>query len=1271
MEIYVSQLNYSATKWEVKRAFADVLHREPWYRPDDHKARPINFDVEFRNPGPGSLPNDGTAVLILPDRALGRAFFRWAIRPENRIRIRGRKVYLQEGDKPPRRRTIQVLHKTPFIDPTIEEEREARNYRIGQIGIVIDAIQFGVYFRRPDDPPTANRVFANEYEIRRMDTFSGRLCLDYDHKMMRIEMGNCVTDKTSEHIVIDLSNIKKIGYGTIEAGNYYICFELYCPPRFERQDMYRSYTGEGWKDGKGFRERLPHLDKLHQAVGRYAFQLRLLLNHEVRSKSLKALCEEAGIKPPSKVKIDVENCGFFRPEVMRTVQEWICGFSWPVAFQLEALLRNGLLHTGHLHELRGEIEGLHEEDADFTADVLRHFSEKLRSKHRDETVVDCFRNTLADARNTLANEQDEENSLSAEQPAILVLKPESKVKPESKGTIKCYHVIVTPTRELLEGPYDTQSNRVVRRYYDYRENFVRVEFRDENKMEFRWPKEVSGRSLIEQRFGSILKQGIEIAGRRFRFLGYSNSGLGAHTTWFMSDFEHPEEGLVTPNKIRNDLGNFEDVNTIPSKYAARIAQAFSATDPSVRIRRDQWDADLKDLGTEKYEHTDGQGTISPALRDIIWEALVKAQPDLSKLTLKPSAYQIRFLGFKGMVVVDETLEGVYMRMRPSMRKFEAHDHDKSEAEIEIAKAFVYPGTARLCRPLIMVLEDLGVRKEAFLTLQERAKAAVVTASDTMATTIELLRKHNLGNTFGLRWILQHLQKAGMGMPREGEQRVMDNPFILRLVKYAQSHILREIKHKAAIPIPKAHQLVGVADEGPEYVEMRKMENVFCLKENEIFGEVIAIQNHSAECTERLILMTVGQVSISRSPHIHPGDVQRVKAVGKPPDDKICFFRNLRNVVVLPSVGKSSLASCLAGGDVDGRADEFLVIKDPTLLPTIRADPAKYEGCKPRRLDRPSTVDDICDFFVEYMQSDVIGLLADLHLKIADQSQYGTFDKDCLKLAILCSQAVDYPKNGVPVDRENLPHPLIRANPDWKKAEDNDPRPSDYYESTRALGALFRNIEIKPVQPPSSSYPNGTPDMPTLALPLSDSISRALLPAVTRYLGAEHARHGADDKAVAALSPLFRYYADELRFLCLTHALSDRTDVRLSEEEVAIGTILAKCDQPRWRQNRMHRMREHAGQLVRHVKHARLRAPLAKDAREDELVGALRRAWLAWDYGMRNQSVFGARSFSLIALGVVCDVLEKLAKLDSQSEDGDVPEDRGQDGCEEGADCDWE
>ena len=43
-----------------------------------------------------------------------------------------------------------------------------------------------------------------------------------------------------------------------------------------------------------------------------------------------------------------------------------------------------------------------------------------------------------------------------------------------------------------------------------------------------------------------------------------------------------------------------------------------------------------------------------------------------------------------------------------------------------------------------------------------------------------------------------------------------------------------------------------------------------------------------------------------------------------------------------------------------------------------------------------------------------------------------FDRDCLALAGYCSQAVDYPKNGVVVNIENMPQTRFRAKPDWKK-----------------------------------------------------------------------------------------------------------------------------------------------------------------------------------------------------------------------------------------------
>lgn len=64
-------------------------------------------------------------------------------------------------------------------------------------------------------------------------------------------------------------------------------------------------------------------------------------------------------------------------------------------------------------------------------------------------------------------------------------------------------------------------------------------------------------------------------------------------------------------------------------------------------------------------------------------------------------YQIRFLGFKGVVAIDEQLDlrkdGIHMRLRKSMKKFDVRDEDTIEAPLEIANAFEVPGNCYLNR----------------------------------------------------------------------------------------------------------------------------------------------------------------------------------------------------------------------------------------------------------------------------------------------------------------------------------------------------------------------------------------------------------------------------------------------------------------------------------------------------------------------------------------------------------------------------------------------
>lgn len=52
-------------------------------------------------------------------------------------------------------------------------------------------------------------------------------------------------------------------------------------------------------------------------------------------------------------------------------------------------------------------------------------------------------------------------------------------------------------------------------------------------------------------------------------------------------------------------------------------------------------------------------------------------------------------------------------------------------------------------------------------------------------------------------------------------------------------------------------------------------------------------------------------------------------------------------------------------------DLYSVIKDSALLPTEQSKAANYEGMGTWELDRVITIDDVCDFIVTYIESDLL------------------------------------------------------------------------------------------------------------------------------------------------------------------------------------------------------------------------------------------------------------------------------------------------------------
>jgi RNA-dependent RNA polymerase len=134
----------------------------------------------------------------------------------------------------------------------------------------------------------------------------------------------------------------------------------------------------------------------------------------------------------------------------------------------------------------------------------------------------------------------------------------------------------------------------------------------------------------------------------------------------------------------------------------------------------------------------------------------------------------------------------------------------------------------------MILEDLGVRMETFIELQEQATAEALTIDDSATQFRNVLESHGLGKPFRLSHTLKRIEELGLQLNGHNRGPGFDTPFLRQVRRIAMNDVLRDIKHSARIPIPESYLLVGVADEGPAY-EAAGYTNVYKLPQGHIFG----------------------------------------------------------------------------------------------------------------------------------------------------------------------------------------------------------------------------------------------------------------------------------------------------------------------------------------------------------------------------------------------------------------------------------------------------
>lgn len=266
--------------------------------------------------------------------------------------------------------------------------------------------------------------------------------------------------------------------------------------------------------------------------------------------------------------------------------------------------------------------------------------------------------------------------------------------------------------------------------------------------------------------------------------------------------------------------------------------------------------------------------------------------------------------------------------------------------------------------MIKLLEDMGVPRMWFLKQQAAAlqKLQLVTAH--ISNTAGFLKRQGVADLVGFPRLIRHLESIGIDYKRD--------QFMRSVVEVAVLRELRLMKQKARIPIEQGVTLFGIMDEtgyleqGEIYITFDKAPFIGC---------------HALDLDNRLMLVT-------RSPALHPGDIQIATNIIPPEHHPL---RALSNCVVFSQKGTRDLPSCLSGGDLDG--DMYSVIWDTVAVNGCQRvfKPADYSRVTPVDIGRRVEKKDMTDFFIKFMATDQLGLIATRHMILADQRQEGTAD----------------------------------------------------------------------------------------------------------------------------------------------------------------------------------------------------------------------------------------------------------------------------------------
>ncbi|KAG1874208.1 RdRP-domain-containing protein [Suillus tomentosus] len=1203
MEIFLRNMAFAVTQEDLTLEFAKILHKPPF-----PTSPPLNFEVQLFYK---SHPNGKRGILALPTEDSGITLLR--AYGDVGIAVKGRQILLSKSTQSINNARIMRLNTVPWVDPVkLREEKERLLQQSRPFPLL--CYSFGRFNR--------DGSFSSEFALPGVANVS----CDLERRQVRFtvtphdDSDDLFWTSTSIASYVQLKIAALVG--NQDDDTHILFIRADAPPVFSVEN---DIGGLGVTNTSP--QRLAGLTRYHpMPPGSYS--LMLAFSNQPDAETFMYACRNRlhlRYSPVPHVQIHDHTAN---SNPVEELHEFLSEIPYELAFQVEKTVTTFVFTPMEIFSLKEAIISLYTEHGPDASEIFQSFAsehEGHNAKRKPRPKRRAQWHASQEDLTSLLGQVIHEFTREHQKPLRLLAPP-----PQS-GVYQSYHMILTPTRHILEGPLPDQSNSVLRKYSNH-ECFLRVTFQDENRSKLRRDFESSITELLKVRYRPILLRGYRVAGRQFQFLGYSMSGLRDHSVWFMTPFKDDSGTLLDAESIRGNLGDFSQLVHQPARLAARWSQAFSGTDPSITLLPEEIDYDYPDRKSPSGNvMTDGCSPISVGLAKDIWRSLQKGKKRPAKLRNIPSAFQFRLGGAKGMVVQDPTIEGKLVRLRPSQIKFDGQENLTFDVQSTSAK----PKAMFLNRPLIVLMEFLGVDTSRIVDLQDDAITKAQSVRSSSLDASKVIQQHGLGASFHLPSLLRNLSsilQLDVGnTEEETSQSRWTSELIESTLHCVETHILRELKYRAHIEVPGSYTLLGVSDEWG------------CLREGEVYA---AVYDERTGLNKQIL----GEAAITRSPQIHPGDLQVVTAVDRPE------LAHLKNVVVFSCEGQRALASCLGGGDLDG--DDFNLILDRKLLPTHYGEPGEYQALPIKRTEAPCDISDVVEFVFDYIEADLVGLIAIHHLRFSDLEDPGC--AECMELAKLASHAVDFPKSGTPVNFTQLPRFRSRnqPKPDFLAKEGADLNSDQYYNSKKLLGQLYRRVPVKRWIPQEWNEDRSPSD----GASVEDALSRVGL----RNLGLSGLTPPTQE-LIEEMTYLLEAYCDQLLVIGQSHTILKNKDSHVSEAELLSGTIMANWSDHHRRRDAVTAMNLQTRELVRAVRAELLVKDLAvseaemysdeeddyddwtfreefDDTEQRSMAETFKRSWAAWcvaeDTLKEEPRMFGAQSFGLIALGRMLEIVKE-------------------------------